>query len=56
MIHMMSYQFTDFSVVSDYLYLLDSKTLEYTWVGYYEQSQGAGPQFGHSDKSLIAVV
>ncbi|KAK4509388.1 uncharacterized protein ATC70_007739 [Mucor velutinosus] len=36
------------SAVSDYLYLFDSKTLEYTRVDDYEQSQGAGPRFGHS--------
>ncbi|KAI8638425.1 hypothetical protein BD408DRAFT_24040 [Parasitella parasitica] len=36
------------SAVSDYLYLFDSKTLEYTRVDDYEQNQGAGPRFGHS--------
>lgn len=38
----------DPSAVSDYLYLFDSKTFEYTRVDDYEQSQGAGPRFGHS--------
>lgn len=47
-------QFVDPSAVSDYLYLFDSKTLEYTRVDDYEQSQGAGPRFGHSGKSCIA--
>ncbi|KAI8057390.1 hypothetical protein BDF21DRAFT_159268 [Thamnidium elegans] len=36
------------SAVSDYLYLFDPKTLEYTRIVEYEQSQGAGPRFGHS--------
>ncbi|KAI7888451.1 uncharacterized protein EV154DRAFT_604764 [Mucor mucedo] len=36
------------SAVSDYLYLFDPKTLEYTRMEEYEQTQGAGPRFGHS--------
>ncbi|GAA5798812.1 hypothetical protein HPULCUR_004218 [Helicostylum pulchrum] len=36
------------SAVSDYLYLFDPKTLEYTRIEEYEQTQGAGPRFGHS--------
>lgn len=40
----------DPSAVSDYLYLFDPKTLEYTRIEEYEQTQGAGPRFGHSGK------
>lgn len=36
------------SAVSDYLYLFDPKTLEYTRIEEYELPLGAGPRFGHS--------
>ncbi|CEP19100.1 hypothetical protein [Parasitella parasitica] len=43
------------SAVSDYLYLFDSKTLEYARVDDSEQNQGAGPRFGHSATQLAVL-